>query len=300
MAATVLPWTTKTAGYKYVKQWLQTRYPEAFRLFVANQGNPAVKPYEVIDTTVHTWIWPLLEQHPRWAEKSAGVAAVGTAYSNRNASFTLVYDNGTTDLISYLQCVGGKTPTPRSRLADACRGAVIDQQNAVREAMFAYGAIVSCHVCGTELRNGKNTEMDHHPLRFFEILDAWLAERKAEPEIAVLTGIHGPRRGFADPAVADEWKAFHKSKAQLLAICTPCHRQKIEPLPLPVVQGGEVIAPARRTAKRARAHVGDDEDEFDPGKEEDEDVETEHEPRKTKRARRVAKDVKDVLPVWRD
>jgi hypothetical protein len=89
---------------------------------------------------------------------------------------------------------------------------VFEQTADVKRQAYSGGAKVMCAITGRPLDRGKAT-VDHWPVGFRSILDAWLAANNLNWRDIELTKI-GIMTYFVDRALGRSWREYHRTHAQ--------------------------------------------------------------------------------------
>ena len=101
-----------------------------------------------------------------------------------------------------------------------CRRLVADQVCAFARQFWRehpHGA--RCPILGESMAP-KDAHVDHAPPSFAELVQTWLAEERLEPDDIeiVYRADYGGRSEFADPLLAERWRAFHREHARLRVV----------------------------------------------------------------------------------
>jgi len=117
----------------------------------------------------------------------------------------------------------GKCLHPTDALDDVrriCRRLAADQVAGFARAFWRehpHGAV--CPILGVPI-TPKDAHVDHAPPVFAELVQAWLAEERLEPDDIeiVYRADYGGRSAFADPLLAERWREFHRKHARLRVV----------------------------------------------------------------------------------
>jgi hypothetical protein len=164
----------------------------------------------------------LIARHPR-AEKiiDCGIAHVcvqRVPFQEHCRRFVVIRTDGSWRDFSWRKCL-----RPTDALDDVrqiCRRLVADQVAGFARAFWRdHPRGTVCPVLGVPM-GPKTAHVDHAPPVFAELVQAWLAEERLEPDDIeiVYRADYGGRSEFADPLLAERWRAFHRAHARLRVV----------------------------------------------------------------------------------
>jgi len=164
----------------------------------------------------------LIARHPR-AEKiiDCGIAHVcvqRVPFQEHCRRFVVIRTDGSWRDFSWRKCL-----RPTDALDDvrrSCRRLVADQVAGLARAFWRdHPRGTVCPVLGVPM-GPKTAHVDHAPPVFAELVQAWLAEERLEPDDIeiVYRADYGGRSEFADPLLAERWREFHRAHAQLRVV----------------------------------------------------------------------------------
>lgn len=165
----------------------------------------------------------VLKHHPRAHEKiGTGVRAIRVQRETQwgTMQFAVVRTDGSDTDFSFKKCL-----YPVSTLQvfkKACRDLIANRIKQFRYAQFSRsesGALV-CPITGASMTR-IGSHVDHVPPQTFDALvEEFIAQEKLEVNAVEITGLNDGemRKGFADAALAERWRAFHQKHARLRVV----------------------------------------------------------------------------------
>lgn len=165
----------------------------------------------------------LLCNHPRADEKiGPGIGRIFVdADDHSGQCFHVARTDETTENFSYLKCITGD-PNPRTMFSMACRRAVEDELYLFKKDYFDKNDVggwkVRCPETG-EVVGFSESHVDHRPpMTFSMIVHFFIETNHIDPATVDYTrdGEYGAR--FADEAVAEQFRQWHKKHAILRVI----------------------------------------------------------------------------------
>lgn len=170
-----------------------------------------------LDPDDDAFLRDLIERHPEAAQKiGAGISHFEVRRNEWNGrTFWLVRVDGTATDFSYVSCL--TPPTPRTDFLKACRTAAVPSVIEAKNRIFDRVPSVNCPVSGEAITR-ETAHIDHAPPWTFKAIS--YAFEATLPE---LPGVEPTADGetvtrFADPSVADAFRAFHDERAVLRAV----------------------------------------------------------------------------------
>lgn len=170
----------------------------------------------------------LLQRHPDAVEIiGVGVASIkrsGGWHATRGVqSFVAVRTDGTSTSFSFTHCI--YPPSERTRIASACRQAVFDDVGDFKRAAFDGNETLICPVSGVEITLAdSHVDHDREVASFDALVTGFLASEASAPVIAGYRD-NEPFTRFADPAVAERFRAYHNRHASLRVISARANRR---------------------------------------------------------------------------
>lgn len=123
--------------------------------------------------------------------------------------------------VSWRECLSPSHD--RAKVMNAMRNSVRPQ---IREFLDAIKPEQGCQICGV-LLSGKETDIDHHPKPFKQIVEDWFQATNRDCEKIVVCGEKDLQVGddFVDQSIKLEWTVYHRESTidGLRALCRPCH-----------------------------------------------------------------------------
>jgi len=164
----------------------------------------------------------LIARHPR-AEKiiDCGIAHIcvqRVPFAEHLRRFVVIRNDGSWRDFSWRKCL-----RPTDALDDVrriCRRLVADQVAGFARAFWReHPRGARCPVLGAPM-TPKDAHVDHAPPVFAELVQVWLHEERLEPDDIeiVYRADYGGRSEFADPLLAERWRAFHRAHARLRVV----------------------------------------------------------------------------------
>lgn len=144
----------------------------------------------------------------------------------RNNQFYIMRIDGTTEAFSYMTAL-----TPKSKLRkvkEALRYAIKEQTIAFKENYFAENATRGKHcVCPvTKLKiTKKNSHLDHYPVQFDEIVDAWLKEYNLDFN-NFPTYAKNEAEYISDESLLDSFRRYHAKVAKYRVVLALVNQQR--------------------------------------------------------------------------
>jgi len=108
----------------------------------------------------------------------------------------------------------------------AMRRAVYPQTRAARDAFFASRPDPRCELSDQPIVPSY-TDVDHYPVSFAEIAEAWVDSRDAEPQIIEQESRWDPEKTewvVTNAAEKREWAEFHRARAEYRILDRQVHR----------------------------------------------------------------------------
>lgn len=123
----------------------------------------------------------------------------------------LVRHDGTRTDFSFRSCI--TAPTVESELRSACRNAVKGEIIAFKSAQFATATTLACPIRGVVI-TWDSAHVDHEGHTFEALADTFLAAERPLPVVEP-TRDNDVETRFADPAVSERFRAYHRMYAKL-------------------------------------------------------------------------------------
>jgi len=158
----------------------------------------------------------LLQRHPRYPEKFQNMIDISiqpNIITPQYLELRLINTDGTTDDISWKQCVSGK---PRNPFHSALRVAVDDQILSFRQSQS-----MICAICNIVDANEYHVD---HVMHFEQIKYDFLQINQSTPP-TVFQNTRDNRKAFTedDKEYENQWKLYHKTHATLRILCRSCN-----------------------------------------------------------------------------
>lgn len=140
-----------------------------------------------------------------------------------------VYSDGTRDMISWKKLCGGP-PSSKQRVTNAMRESVRAQMISAWGSHFRGASIAKCTKTGAivtagEEWHGEPASIHHDGVPFAQIRDEWLSENGLSFEDVPLKDLFdGGGHEVAPGDLADSWKSFHASRANLIVVSAEWHK----------------------------------------------------------------------------
>jgi hypothetical protein len=172
------------------------------------------------------FIHALLQKHPRAREKiSPGVRGIRVDLNpvwKGQPMFVVVRTNGTETDFSYRKCI--RPPSPIKHFQTACRTAVVDDILEFKKRHFLEHADEAGQVLcplTERLLSWDEVHVDHMPPQTFcQIVAAFIEQGEIDAQQVAIKGFDDGDilKRFADDGLAESFRAFHASVAQLRII----------------------------------------------------------------------------------
>jgi hypothetical protein len=161
----------------------------------------------------------LFRRHPKYPEKIYGICDIKIVKNKVNSKYlelNIVKDDNSEDDISWRNCVSGNE---KDKFKSALRVSINDQIKQFRSECDNI-----CSICKT--LDADEYHVDHI-IHFEEILYHFLQFTK-KPKPTIFQNNIDNRKAFMsdDKEYEDEWKLFHKNKAQLRLLCRSCNLKR--------------------------------------------------------------------------
>lgn len=178
------------------------------------------------------YVLKVLQGHPEWeSKKGCGIGHLvvreNKSYGRKTTfGFWIIREDDSEVDISWVEAL---SPTPHpTKVKLAFRQLITHQVHDYRTTKTVGGidGQVVCESCSQSVEN-PNANVDHRPpSEFDDLVSAFLTERGLEftfVEIAPnLDGQIGDR--LKNGELAKDWQEWHRERADLWLICTPCHK----------------------------------------------------------------------------
>lgn len=173
------------------------------------------------------WLRELIESHPDYPQKfGAGVVRFFVALDGRYSrpGFWFESSCGIVDNFSTVRCIDGMPPL-RTRLITACRTTIQPDMNAYKAERFGNSKWAICDETGEKI-HWDDAHVDH-VLPFVRLAGAWVDDR---PHLTVIDladdGAGSVSESFANPALAAEFRQFHKKNATVRLVSAKVNLSK--------------------------------------------------------------------------
>jgi len=158
----------------------------------------------------------LFQRHPRYPEKIQNMIDISIQPNKITPQYLelhLLHSDGTTDDISWKQCVSGKARNP---FHCALRVAVDDQIMSFRQSHH-----MICDICNKIDANEYHVD---HVIHFEHIIFDFLQTNQLTPP-TVFQNTYDNRKAFTDndKEYENQWKLYHKTHAILRILCRSCN-----------------------------------------------------------------------------
>jgi Protein of unknown function (DUF3223) len=211
----VLQWGRKQVGYD-VRYFIGIReYPSKKAALAAIQEVLyRYEPRERVERPDdQEFLIDLIQNHPDPVSKiGAGIGRFEVRLNWKTHGFWIIRVDGSETDFSFMKCL--HPPTQQQVVRVALRHAVMDQVILFREVQLRRGPVV-CPITG-DLVDGTTGHVDHSDPTFFDLADAFVAERGGYEAIQVSDSVDGAiGRYLADSQVEATWQAYHRANANL-------------------------------------------------------------------------------------
>jgi hypothetical protein len=141
--------------------------------------------------------------------------------------FEVFYDDGVSYYISYLMLLNGKSYSKEELFYAACRSAVWADIHAVKSRYFkGCGSSAVCQETGV-LSRWEELVIDHRqPNTFSVIIDRFKELYQIEPETLKYETDSKNNLVFADAALSDKFREYHRAKANLRIVRRECNSSR--------------------------------------------------------------------------
>lgn len=200
--------------------------------------------YREIDGPEEKFLRSLFTRHQSAAEKiGVGIARIRVKrmLPFGTAGFEIERLDGSRTDISYKECL---TPSkPPFWFRQACRTAVVDQIQAVKQQAFAESFEFACPVTG-EVITLESCHVHHEkPWEFEAIVTAFIVERSLDLlAIQYVGGDNVTKSSFADQTLTRDFAEFHRRRASLCVVSRTANER--------ILRQGSVAAPEQAESVR--------------------------------------------------
>ena len=171
----------------------------------------------VTDRGDHVFLNAVLSRHPRARDKiRCGVLRFeirqNLQYPGQRSIFLIRMDGSDTDF-GYRKCL--KPPTMEQEVTAALRHAISDQIVDFVKRAFGSDKPVNCAVTGVVMKSYAEAHVDHAPPTFLDLAETFVAEQGGWTRFALSRADRQVGARLADAALAAEWAAYHRRRAEL-------------------------------------------------------------------------------------
>jgi len=173
----------------------------------------------------YQFLYEMTYRHPNRDEKIKGDIEYFRVIRNLNNALAInICDDAGEKDISWNQCITGRAKKEVDLLTQAMRTAIAYQTQKFKNDNFSIGD--QCKNCGETIISNRTAHVDHEPVPFITIKDAFMVNNKMPTEFTK-TDRHEPQRFLPkDKRLEDRWALFHKQRAGLQILCISCNLRK--------------------------------------------------------------------------